>query len=160
MLKRLIPLAVAGVAAATPAAASAALTVDVGQPELTAGVSVDVPVTVSCDPFDPSLTPFADSVSVSISQAVNKEIAHGWGFVFGGTGTFPSAPLLFPCDGTSTSVHVSVLAATDGPPFKRNKDAVVTAQAVADAGIPCGPGCFSNIVVQSGSSGPVVVRLR
>jgi hypothetical protein len=161
MFKRLIPLAVAGVCAAAPAGAAADVTLTVGPPELTAGVSVSVPVTVTCAGLDSALTEYADAVSVSISQAVNKEIAHGSASVSGGTSMFGPVPLLFSCDGTPSPVTVPVPAATDGPPFKRNRDAVVTATATAYAGTPCGfPGCFFNTVVQSGSSGPLAVRLR
>jgi hypothetical protein len=161
MFKRLIPLAAAGALAAAPAAAAADVTVTVGQPELTAGVSVSVPMTVTCAGLDPALTEYADSVGVSISQAVNKEIAHGSASVSGGTSMFGPVPLLFACDGTPTAVTVSVPAATDGPPFKRNRDAVVTAAATAYGGTPCGyPGCFFNTVVLAGSSGAVAVKLR
>jgi hypothetical protein len=154
MLKRLLPLAVAGAFAAAPAVAAADIAVAVGQPELTAGVSVNVPVTVTCTVSDPTFTQSSDSVSVSISQAVNKEIAHGSGGVFGGPSMFQPLPLLFACDGTPTSVAVSVPAATDGPPFKRNKEAVVTAAASV-----FGSGA-TGFVADTGSSGPVAVRLK
>jgi hypothetical protein len=62
--------------------------------------------------------------------------------------------LLFACDGTPTTVAVTVPASTDGPPFKRNKDAVVTAGASAYS-----YGQFG-YTVESGSSGSVVIKLK
>jgi hypothetical protein len=154
MLKRLIPLAVVAATAAAPAAAAADMAVTVGQPEVMAGVSVNVPVTVTCAVSDPTFTQSSDSINVSIAQAVDKAIAHGTAYVSGGSSMFGPIPLLFPCDGTPTTVPVAVPAAADGPPFKRNKDAVVTAQSFAYGFGPMG------YITQSGSSGSVVVRLR
>src|SRR4051794_39656912 len=152
MLKRFIPLAVASLAAAGPAAAAADMTVAVGQPGLMAGVSVNVPVTVTCAVSDPTFTQSSDSITVSIAQAVDKAIAHGTGYASGGSSMFGPIPLLFPCDGTPKTVAVAVPAATDGPPFKRNKDAVVTAQSSAYSFGPSG------YVTVTGSSGSVAVR--
>jgi len=154
MLKRLIPLLVAGGFAVAPAVAAADVAVTVGQPELTAGVSVSVPVTVTCTPADATFAQTSDFITVSISQAVNKEIAHGGGSASGGSSMFGPVPLLFACDGTPATVPVVVSAATDGPPFKRNKDAVVTAQAEAFGSGATG---FASLVA---SSGPVAVRLK
>jgi hypothetical protein len=155
MLKQLISLAVAGVAAVAPAAAAADITVTVGEPGIMAGVSVNVPVTVTCAVGDSTFMQSGDSVFVSIAQAVDKAtIAHGTGYASGGSSMFGPVPLLFPCDGTPATVAVTVPAATDGPPFKRNKDAVITAQSSAYAFGPTG------YVTQSGSSGPVTARLR
>jgi hypothetical protein len=158
MRKGLVSAAVVVAAAAAPASAAADMSVAVGQPEVVAGVAVTVPVTVSCSPFDPSLTYFSDGVFVTISQAVNKEIAHGSGSASGGL--FGGGALLFPCDTTQSTIPVTVVAATDGPPFKRNKEGLVSASASASAGVSCGPGCFFNITGQTGSSPPVVVKLK
>jgi hypothetical protein len=154
-LKPLIPFTVAGVAAVAPAAAAADMTVTVGQPAIMAGVSVNVPVTVTCGTVEATFTQTNDSVTVSIAQAIDKTtIAHGTGYASGGSSMYGPVPLLFPCDGTPTTIAVTVPAATDGPPFKRNKDAVVTAQSFASAFGPVG------YVTESGSSGPVTVKLK
>jgi hypothetical protein len=58
---------------------------------------------------------------------------------------------------------VNVSAANDGPPFKRNADAVFNAGTYANFGVPCFPGatnCFNYTGQQSASPGPVVMRLR
>lgn len=159
MLKRLIPLGVAAAAAAAPAQAGA-ITLQIGQPDLEARVSVAVPVTVTCSPFDPTFTLFSDYVSVSISQAVDKQIAHGTGTlgrqpVPGGTGT------VYACDGNPHTITVIVPAATDGPPFKREHDAVLDASTGALASDSCTPfGCFGQIEQQTGDSGPIVFKLK
>src|SRR3954452_14451733 len=156
MLKRLIPVAAAAaVAAATPAAAAADMTVTVGPPEIMAGVSVNVPVTVTCGTAEATFAQTSDSISVSIAQAIDKTtIAHGTGYASGGSSMYGPIPLLFPCDGTATTIAVAVPAATDGPPFKRNKDAVVSAQSFASAFGPTG------YISQTGSSGAVPAKLK
>ena len=151
MLKRLIPLAVAGAFAAAPAVAAADITLAVGQPEVTAGVSVSVPVTVTCTVADASFALSSESLSVTISQAVSKtDIASG----FGGFMLFGATPPPFPCDGTPATLPITVAASNAGPPFKRNKEAVVNASASVS-----GSGA-TGFVSQSGFSGPVAVKLK
>ena len=59
MRKRFFTLAALGiiatVTAATAGTARAGMTLNLGQPDLQAGVRIVVPLTVSCSPFDPSL---------------------------------------------------------------------------------------------------------
>jgi hypothetical protein len=151
--------AAAVVAVATSLAAASpadAMTLEIGTPTLSARVMLTVPVTVVCEPFDPSLSFRQAFVSVSVKQAVNKRIAFGTGqYVSNAPDATP------PCDGAPHVVNVVVLADTAGPPFKRG-EAVVTASGAALAGIPCPhyPGCTTDPVQQRASLGPVAVRVR
>ena len=132
------------------------MTMRLGTPELQAGVLIVVPVSVSCSPFDPSLTLFSENVGVSVEQAVGKRIAFGSASIMR---FLPQQPLLFLCDDTEHTFVVNVLANPAGPPFKRGL-AVFSAFAVATAGVSCGPGCFFNTVSQQGSFGPTPIRIR
>ena len=157
MLRRLLCLAVLAIAglASTAAPANSAMTMRLGTPDLQAGVLIVVPMTVSCSPFDPSLTLFSEIASVSVEQDVGRRIAFGSGFIT----QFLPQPLLFLCDDTEHTLVVNVLANTAGPPFKRGL-AVFSALAGATAGVSCGPGCFFNTVSQQGSFGPTPIRIR
>src|SRR4051812_9079040 len=161
--KRIPVIAVALGCAVAPASAQA-MTVRVGEPRLVAKVSVSVPVTVGCESSDLAAVVTTQSISVSISQAVNKEIAHGSGSALGGPFGLAGHPeLLFDCDGAEHTATVNVNAATDGPPFKRSAEAVINASAFVNFGIPCSPGsttCFNFVAQQSAVSGPVAIRLR
>lgn len=126
------------------AAARADMSLSLGQPQLQSGVLIVVPATVSCSPFDPSLTMAQSGFGVTVEQAVNKStIAHGSGFLPGMT----INPILYPCDDMPHAVSVNVFADTSGAPFRKGP-AVFSASASAGAGIPCGPGCFFNVVFQ------------
>jgi hypothetical protein len=160
-MRKILCLSVVALAAAilaSTAAADTGMTLGfVGTPNLSSRVSINVPVTVSCPPFDPSLTLVADSVSVSVEQASGRAIAHGSGDAFGGV----SAPL-FPCDGAEHNVTVNVLADTAGPPF-HGGPAVFSAFANAAAGIPCFPGsttCFIITAFQGASVGPTSLNIH
>jgi hypothetical protein len=152
----LVTAVVAVIAASVAGLARAAVTLSVGEPDLQAGVLVTVPVTVTCSPFDPTLTLFSSSVIVQVEQANKQRIAFGTGVV-GGLMNPPQ--VAFPCDGNPATVSVNVLANTSGAPFKKGK-AAFTASAGASAGISCGPGCFFNIVSQTGTTGPVILSMR
>jgi len=77
-------VAITVVMAITAGAARAAIGIAVGDPTLsTDRNSISVPVTVSCSPFDPSLTFFSASAAVSVEQAVGRQIATGFGSVGG-----------------------------------------------------------------------------
>jgi hypothetical protein len=130
-------LVVVGAASVVVAAAPAAdaMTVRVGNPNLIGRVAMSVPVTVSCTPFDPAFTYFADSVFVSVQQAAGHDIATGGGSAFGNSNGQP--PLLFPCDGTEQALTVPVTAGSR--PFHGGQ-AVINATASAMAGQPCFPG--------------------
>jgi hypothetical protein len=157
MLRRLLCLAVLAIAglASTAAPAESAMTMRLGTPDLQAGVLIVVPVTVSCSPFDPSLTLFSEIAGVSVEQAVGRTIAFGSGSIM----QFLPPTFLFQCDDTEHTFVVNVLANTAGPPFKRGL-AVFTAFAGATAGVSCGPNCFFNTVSQQGSFGPSPIRIR
>jgi hypothetical protein len=157
MLRRVLCLAVVATAAlASTAAADSAMTMRLGTPDRQAGVLIVVPVIVSCSPFDPSLTLFSESVSVSVEQASGKAIAFGSVF----TSRSLPQPLLFPCDDAEHTVVVNVLANTAGPPF-HGGHAVFSASASAQAGVSCGfPGCFFNIVSQTASFAPTPIAMR
>lgn len=137
-------LVITVVLAATAAAARADMSLSLGQPQLQSGVLIVVPATVSCSPFDPSLTFGQSSFFVSVEQAVNKTtIAHG-------SARAPSMsdnPILYPCDDMPHAVSVNVFADTSGAPFRKGP-AVFSASASAGAGTPCGPGCIFNAVFQ------------
>lgn len=145
----------AAVLAGSTAAASA-MTMSVGDSSLTAKVLVSVPVTVSCSPFDPALTPVNSGAFVSIEQAVGKSIARG-----SGSTSTPSfgAGLPFTCDGADHTVSVNVTADPAGPPFKRGS-AVVRGGASASAAQQCGPSCFFNFSTQFVSLDPTAVKIH
>jgi hypothetical protein len=65
-----------------------------------------------------------------------------------------SGPLLWTCDGTDQTVVVNVPAATDGPPFRRARQAVLTGQASSFAQGPTG------FVSQDAHAGPTALKLR
>jgi hypothetical protein len=154
---RALCLGLVTAAFASSAAAAGAMTVRIGTPNLSARVLVEVPLFVTCSPFDASLTLFQESVSVSVEQAAGKAIAQGTAFR-----TPPPGSLLFPCDGAEHELSVSVLANPAGAPFHGGA-AVVSASAGAVAGIPCFPGsttCFLGTASQSASVGPLPVRMH
>jgi hypothetical protein len=157
MLRKVLPLAALVLACGATAATAQATTISLGAPSLSGRVAITEPVTVSCSPFDPSLTLFGESVNVSVEQASGRSIARGSGSAFG----FVPA-LLFACDGSQNTVPVTILADTAGPPF-HGGTVVVSASASASAGTPCFPGsnnCFFNISGQSASTGPTTLHLH
>ena len=106
-------LAVAVVVGMTAGAARAAIGVTVGEPTLSAdSSSITVPVTVSCSPFDPSLTTFTTLISVTVDQG-GKNVAHASGSTSAG---YPSA-MLFTCDGTNQTVNVTAVADANAATF-------------------------------------------
>lgn len=155
-VRMMIGLAVSAVTLALAGTAQA-MTVAVGSPELTARIAVTVPVTVTCNPFSPSLTVFSQSITVRIEQAAGREIARGAGTLFS---SFPS-PLLFPCDGIAHELPVTVLADPVGPPFHGGK-AIVSVNGSAEAGTPSpfGSGFVAPFDRQTVSVPAVEVRLR
>ena len=109
------------------------MTLAVGSPELAARIAVTVPVTVTCNPFSPSLTLISQSVTVRVEQAAGRAIARGTGSLFT---SFPS-PQLFPCDGTAHELPVTVLGENPaGPPFHGGKAIVELVNGWAEAGTP------------------------
>ena len=139
-------LAAVVVVTMTAGAARAAIGITVGEPTLSADRnSITVPVTVSCSPFDPSLTTFSTLVSVTIQQG-NDTSARASGAVSAG---YPSA-MVFTCDGTSQTVTVTAVADPSTSPFHPGP-AMVSVVARAMAGIPCPdrPLCFGFIDTQS-----------
>ena len=133
--------------AATAGTARAAMSLTIGQPDLQAGVLVAVPATVSCSPWDASLTPASSQLSLSVEQAVSKTaVAHGTAELFGS----PNSELLYPCDDNPHAFTVNVLADPSGAPFRKGP-AVITGFASAAAGTSCGQGCIFGFVFQSTS---------
>src|SRR5581483_747229 len=116
------------------------------------------PVTVTCTPFDQSLTLDSENISLQVQQASGRSIAHGSGGSFGFLPT-----LLLPCDGSETTVPITVSADPTGPPF-HGGPAVFTATAGAGAATPCFPGsttCFTNpSASQTASSGATALNLH
>jgi hypothetical protein len=156
MIRKLLPLAAALAVCGAAAASAQAMTISLGTANLLGRVAITEPVAVSCTPFDPSLMLLDESMNVSVEQASGRSIAHGTG----GSGAFGS-PLLFPCDGSQTTVAVTISADTSGPPF-HGGTAVVNASASANAGVPCGvfPGCFTIVASQTASTGAATVHLH
>ena len=153
-------LAAAAILAAFAATASTAdaLTISPGKPSLTGRVAITEPVTVTCSPFDPTLMLTSESINVQVEQAAGKAIAHGTDF----SSSF-SPTVLFPCDGSQSTVPITIYADPAGPPFHRGK-AVFTETASAGAATPCFPGsttCFTNpSATQSAGTGPVPLDMR
>lgn len=157
-LRRLVPAAAIVVACAATASAADAMTISLGTPSLTGKVAITEPVTVTCSPFDPSLTLYSEGVSLQVEQASGRAIAHGSGM----SGGFMTS-ILFPCDGSQNTVPVTVSADTGGPPF-HGGPAVFTALASAAAGTPCFPGSTTCFTVpfdsQTANSGPTALNLH
>jgi hypothetical protein len=158
-IARFLPAAGAVLAAcAATASAADALTVSPGTPSLTGRVAITAPVTVTCSPFDPTLTLNFENISVQVEQAAGKAIAHGSGttFSFGQTS-------LFRCDGSQTTVPITVYADLTGPPF-HGGEAVFTETASANAATPCFPGsttCFTSPTAnQSAGTGPIALNMH
>jgi hypothetical protein len=139
-------------------ASAQGLLVRIGTPDLSIDrVTIIVPLTVSCAPFDVSLTHYMSEARVTIQQAAGREIARGSASV----SSFVPA-VLFPCDGTEHTLTLAVLADPLGPPF-HGGPAAVAARVTASAGIPCFPGsttCFVATTAQVAVLGPTTVHLR
>jgi len=134
------------VVAITAGAARAAIGIAVGDPTLSADRgSISVPVTVSCSPFDPSLTTFTTLVSVTVQQGTNN-VAQASGARSAG---YPTA-MVFTCDGASQTVMVTATADPNTAGFHAGP-ASVSVFARAMAGIPCPdrPLCFGFVETQS-----------
>jgi hypothetical protein len=134
------------------------MTISPGTPSLTGRVAITEPVTVMCSPFDATLTPTGESINVQVEQAAGKAIAHGTA-----TSSSFTPTLLFPCDGTQTTVPITIYADPTGPPFHRGK-AVFTETASAGAATPCFPGsttCFTNpSTSQTATTGPIALGMH
>ena len=133
------------------------MTVTVGATAtLTDRVLIVVPVTVVCAPL-PN-TPTSDVVSVQVIQAAGHDVSRGFTQMFGDVS---SGTTFLTCDGsTPNNLVFSVLPDPGSGPF-HGGSAVVTAFASHTTGESCGfPGCFFNFQTESGTSGPVSVKLR
>jgi hypothetical protein len=136
----------------TTAAAQAAMTISLGQPDLTARVLVTLPVAVTCSPFDSTLVLFQSQLTVSVEQAAGQRIARGFGTAF----------IAMPaCDGTPSTIDVRMLADSFGPPF-HGGPAVFSATASATAGTPCPffPGCFTTPLATQSANVATVLNLH
>jgi hypothetical protein len=138
----------------TAGAASAAITASLGAPSLSARVAVNVPVTVSCDPFDPSLTLVDGGAFLTVEQASGRSIARGSNF---SGGFVPNVP--FVCDSAPHTFTATVVADSGGPPF-HGGPAIISGSASADAGIEFAPGSFQILDTQIASIPPVKVNLH
>jgi hypothetical protein len=141
--------AVSGLAAAlavgVPASASAAVSMSIPDTaQLTAGILVTVPVTVTCGPYE--LPPSTSGLSLTIRQAVKRQVATGTVSLGGFTG--PAFSLI--CDGVPHVYSVNVLPSPGSPPFRRG-DAIADGRGFAQAGC-----CTQDV----GTVGPQVIRLR
>ena len=139
---------------AAASTASAAMTASLGAPSLSARVAVNVPVTVSCDPFDPSLTLVEGGAFLTVEQASGSSIAHGSNF---SGGFVPDVP--FVCDSAPHKFTATVVADTSGPPF-HGGSAIISGSASAGAGIDFGGGGFQTIASQVAAIAPVEVKLH
>jgi hypothetical protein len=70
----LVAAAAAVIAGSVAAAANADMQMTVGAPTLGGKVLITVPLTITCSPFDPSLTPISSSAFVSVEQASGRSI--------------------------------------------------------------------------------------
>jgi hypothetical protein len=154
----LVATAAAVIAGSAAAAANADMMMTVGAPTLGGRVLITVPLTITCSPFDPSLTPISAGAFVSVEQASGQSIAQGFGSVGGSMG-FPQ--IAYSCDGTPQKVPVLVQANPSGPPF-HGGPASFTISAGANAGLPCSffPGCFTDVVGQGASFGPAILNVH
>ena len=154
----LVAAAAAVFAGSTAAVASADMTMSVGAPRVGGRVLMTVPLTITCSPFDPTLTVISAGAFVSVEQASGQSIAQGFGSVGGSMG-FPQ--IAYNCDGTPQNVPVLVQANPNGPPF-HGGPASFRISAGANAGLPCNfyPGCFTNIVGQNASLGPTILNVH
>jgi hypothetical protein len=170
MLRRLVPALVAilgataasGAVVGAAAAAAQGMTISLGAPTLSSRVLITEPVTVSCPPFDPSLTYFQGDVTVTAEQASGREIVSGSGSLAASL-IGSSNPLPFACDGSQQTLSIPVLANAMGSPF-HGGSVVLSASVSAGAGIPCFPGsittCFEGFTTQSATAGPTPLRLH
>jgi hypothetical protein len=108
ILKRVATLAAVAIGFGVPVSSASAshlgMSVTLGSPiQLVSGVYMDVPVQVTCSPFDVPATTFGvnEVLSVSVTQRTGTSIARGFGSVWGG-------PALLTCDGLPHSYDVSV----------------------------------------------------
>jgi hypothetical protein len=142
-------LAAAGCAAtmiggAVAPAASAATTITIPDTaDLIGRVAVEMPVTVTCGPFDI----YSLIGDVQVSQAAGQNIAQAAGGFFGQAGFAVSGGVL--CDGSPQTVTVSMNANSAGPPF-HNGPAVASASAFV----------FSGLTSETATDGPKTIRLR
>ena len=144
------------VVALAAASTASAMTTTIGDVDLIGKVALTVPVTVTCDPPSAGLAISGQTVSVVLEQAAGKQIARASGAVSGFSPT-----TLFPCDGTATSLSVSVLADPAGPPFHGGK-AVARVTVTSEAGVPlaCCPGAFMGpFERQTAVAGPIAVKI-
>jgi len=126
-------------AAAVPAAASAALSVNVGaEAPLLNGATAFVPVNISCSPPSIYALPPSTSLSVTLQEAVGKAFASG------------SAFTTFVCDGTVHFLSVPVSPSSFTGASFRQGAAVVTANASV----------FSFPVFESVGVGPQSIQLK
>jgi hypothetical protein len=156
--RRLLAGAAILAACATTASTADALTISPGKPILTGRVAITEPVTVTCSPFDPTLTLTSENIDVEVEQAAGKAIAHG---TYVNSSFSPT--LLFPCDGSQSTLPITIYADPAGPPFHRG-EAVFTETASAGAATPCFPGsttCFTNpSATQSAGTGPIPLAMH
>jgi hypothetical protein len=139
------------------AASAQAMTVSLGTPQLSGKVLIAEPVTVSCSPFDPSLILEGESVNVSVEQASAQGIAYGSVFENSFIPTY-----LFPCDNSSHTFVLNVLANTASRPFHGGA-AAFTASSSATAATPCFPGsttCFTNPAVNQSATEATTLSLH
>jgi hypothetical protein len=136
----------AALAVGVPASASAAVSMSIPDTaQLTAGILVTVPATVTCGPYE--LPPSTSTLSLTIRQAVKRQVATGSVFLGGFTG--PGFSLI--CDGARHVYSVDVLPDRGSPPFRRG-DAIANGGASTQSDFCC--------TQDVGSVGPQVIRLR
>jgi hypothetical protein len=121
-------------------------------------VATTEPVTVTCSPFDPSLTLVSENINMQVEQAAGTAIARGSASSFGFAPT-----LLFPCDGTPNTIPITINADPSGPPFHGGM-AVFTASVTAGAATPCFPGSTTCVTAprasQSAKAGPSALNMH
>jgi hypothetical protein len=155
----MLALTIAAAALVPISGAASGFTLTAGSPRLTDRTLITMPVTVSCPAIDPTVATFIfnETVTVNAQQPAGRSFATASGTAFGSQ----TSSLIFPCDGSSTVLTVSMLANPSGPPF-HGGPAIFTLSASVTAGFEAFPGCGCGSVTlnESAVAGPMQLQLH
>jgi hypothetical protein len=143
----MVPIAAVAAALVPAAAMASGLTLSLGSARLIDRTVVTLPVTVSCS-IDPSVANyiFNETLAASVQQPAGRSFATA-SVMLSGSQTNP----IFPCDGSSTTVNLAMVANPGGPPFHRGT-AIVTVGESVQAGFEAFPGCGCGQITYSAST--------
>jgi hypothetical protein len=152
-----VAVAIAAVGLLPLTAMASTFTLAVGSPTLTDRTLITVPVTLSCY-IDPTVANFiwTENISATIQQPAGRSFAtasatlNGW-----------QNSKVFPCDGSTVTVNLAMLANPAGPPF-HGGGAILTTSVYVQAGFESFPGCGCGPFTFSDSAGtgPAQVTLH